>query len=169
MDKPKLYYGSFISSPSVLKKKISQKIPAALYKKIQRSVPIVCVDLIVISGKKFLLVKRRYEPEAGRWFFPGGRMLKNELAIESARRKLKEETGLVGRDFKLIGLFEYLSTNGRFKNSSTHTPCLVFIARVAKNARVRIDSENTEFQWFSRIKNEFHPYSKQFLRIAGFK
>lgn len=168
MSNAKLYYGTFVSNPKIFKNKIKKKIPSALYKKIQRFIPVTCVDLIVTSGQQFLLVKRRYPPEEGRWFFPGGRILKNELAKETAKRKLKKETGLIGSQFNLIGFYEYLSEDSRFKGINTHTPCLVFIARVNRKKKVKLDFQSLDFKWFSKIEKDFHPYLKKFLKIAGF-
>jgi 8-oxo-dGTP diphosphatase len=63
----------------------------------------VACKVIVRKGDKILLTQ---EPEdhtwmPGRWGLPGGKVLLNEDIIESARRKLKEETGL---DCEMRGL-----------------------------------------------------------------
>jgi ADP-ribose pyrophosphatase YjhB (NUDIX family) len=42
-----------------------------------------------------LLVKRRFEPLAGRWSLPGGAVETGERLVEALRREVEEETGLV--------------------------------------------------------------------------
>ena len=58
----------------VVKKVLS---PAA-YKKILDSFPIACVDLLVICGKEFALVKRNHESLLESCGFLGGEFLKEK-------------------------------------------------------------------------------------------
>lgn len=149
---------------------VRKRIPAPLYRKIQGNVPIFCVDLVISNGKEFLLLKRKNRPDAGQWFFPGGRVLKNELAKDAAIRKLKEEAGLFSKNLKMLGFYEYLSKEGIFKGVSTHTPCVAFLAKVSEKDKnkVILSPQNEDFRWFSKIEKNFHPYLKKFLKIAGF-
>ena len=82
-------------------------IPDDIYSLIVRSMPISCVDLLVEDQEgKVLLVKRAYEPAKGQWWFPGGRIHYQELRHKAAKRKLKEECGLIAEDFTEIGTYE---------------------------------------------------------------
>lgn len=45
---------------------------------------------------RILLVKRRNEPNANTWGFPGGHVELGETALEAAVRELAEETSVVG-------------------------------------------------------------------------
>jgi len=60
--------------------------------------PSVTVDIILFTIKdddlKVLLVKRGHWPEEGKWAIPGGFIKLSESLEETARRELKEETGL---------------------------------------------------------------------------
>ena len=59
--------------------------------------PSVTADLVLItqeSRPRVLLVKRKDDPFAGHWAFPGGFLNENEPIETAARRELKEETGL---------------------------------------------------------------------------
>lgn len=50
---------------------------------------------VVIRDDRVLLVRRRNEPDAGLWGFPGGHVDLGETALSAAVRELKEETGVV--------------------------------------------------------------------------
>lgn len=60
--------------------------------------PALTVDCVVFGindgDLQVLLIRRANEPFAGTWALPGGFVDMNETAEESARRELKEETGL---------------------------------------------------------------------------
>ena len=50
---------------------------------------------IVRHEGRFLLVKRRKEPNANTWGFPGGHVELGETALDAAVRELHEETGVI--------------------------------------------------------------------------
>lgn len=52
---------------------------------------------VVMRDDRVLLVKRRNEPDAGLWGFPGGHVDLGETALEAAVRELREETTIVAR------------------------------------------------------------------------
>ena len=56
--------------------------------------PIVGVGGVVFDGGRVLLIKRRFEPLAGRWSLPGGALEVGETLAEGLAREMKEETGL---------------------------------------------------------------------------
>ena len=56
--------------------------------------PIVGVGAVIVKGGKLLLVKRRYEPLAGRWSIPGGTLELGETLETGVAREMREETGL---------------------------------------------------------------------------
>jgi mutator protein MutT len=56
--------------------------------------PIVGVGAVIVSAGKVLLVKRRYEPLAGRWSIPGGTLELGETLEAGVIREMREETGL---------------------------------------------------------------------------
>lgn len=69
-------------------------IPTALYTEVQAVIPIPCVDILIRHQEKFLLLRRLAPPQQGKWWTPGGRVLKGETQREAVRRKTHEETGL---------------------------------------------------------------------------
>jgi len=56
--------------------------------------PIVGVGGVVLAGGRVLLVKRRFEPLAGRWSLPGGALEVGETLTGGLAREMREETGL---------------------------------------------------------------------------
>ena len=56
--------------------------------------PIVGVGAVVVQDGQVLLVRRRYEPLAGRWSLPGGTVEVGETLACAVIREMHEETGL---------------------------------------------------------------------------
>ncbi len=66
---------------------------------------IATVDAVVLREGKILLIRRTAEPYAGFWALPGGYMEFDETAEQACLRELQEETGLIGSQPELIGVF----------------------------------------------------------------
>ena len=140
-------------------------IEEKLYKKIQEVLPICCVDVVIFNkNKEFLLLKRRNEPVKGYWWIPGGRILKGELIEKAVLRKAKEETGLDVKIKKLLGVKETIFKKGIY-GKSVHTINIIFLA-IAKNNKVKMDSQSSEYKWFSKIDKNFYPYIKKFIKLG---
>ncbi len=129
------------------------------------------VDLVVKKGNSFLMVKRAENPVKGKWWFPGGRLLFNEKLREVVKRKLKEEVNIrnFGRS-KFLGAKELSFKKGIFKKP-IYGVANVFLVEVAeKDCRnIQVDKTSVNYKWFKEIESGFHPYLKEFLRLAGFK
>lgn len=50
---------------------------------------------VVLHQGRVLLVRRRNEPDAGLWGYPGGHVNLGETALAAAARELLEETGVI--------------------------------------------------------------------------
>jgi ADP-ribose pyrophosphatase YjhB (NUDIX family) len=48
----------------------------------------------VLRDNHVLLIKRKNEPDAGLWGFPGGHIERGETGLAAAARELQEETGV---------------------------------------------------------------------------
>lgn len=57
---------------------------------------------MVICDGRVLLVRRRIEPDAGLWGFPGGHVDLGETALDAAVRELREETGVIARPLRYL-------------------------------------------------------------------
>ncbi|MEZ5865072.1 MAG: NUDIX domain-containing protein [Geminicoccaceae bacterium] len=56
--------------------------------------PIIGVGVVVWRDDRFLLIRRGKPPRAGQWSLPGGAQELGETVAETARREVREETGL---------------------------------------------------------------------------
>ena len=68
--------------------------------------PIVGVGAVIVKAGKLLLVKRRYEPLAGRWSIPGGTLELGETLETGIAREMREETGLEIEVGPVIDVFD---------------------------------------------------------------
>lgn len=57
---------------------------------------------VIVREDQVLLVRRKNEPDAGLWGFPGGHVELGETALAAAVRELREETSVVGRPLHYI-------------------------------------------------------------------
>ena len=124
------------------------RIDSVLYDQIRKVMPIPCVDLLVIdSERRVLLVQRKHEPASGKWWFPGGRVLIGEKRIDSARRKLIEECGLVSHVFDKIGTFEIMF-NSR-SSGLMHSITTVYKTIIESEQDICLDSQSFSAAWLT--------------------
>lgn len=141
-------------------------IPEKLYKQIHASMPILCVDLVIIDKNgKFLLVKRSNEPAKGKWWLVGGRANKGETLRQAAARKAKQELGTKVILEEALGFDETMFKTGPF-GSPTHTVNIVFSARLSGKS-IKLDSQAEKYAWFDRIDPKWPAYVKKFLLLAS--
>jgi len=69
----------------------------------------VGVGAVIVYEGRVLLVKRRYEPLAGRWSLPGGGVELGETLEASVAREMLEETGLEVEVGPVIEVFDRIS------------------------------------------------------------
>ena len=94
------------------------------------------------SGKnEFLLLNY---PQ-GHWDFVKGKMEVNETPQETARREMREETGI--SNFQLIdGFEEYVRYNFRFKNEVVHKKVIFFLAKT-NIKKISLSHEHNDYLW----------------------
>ncbi len=57
---------------------------------------------VVWHEERLLLVKRKKDPNANTWGFPGGHVELGETALQAAARELAEETGVIGTPLRYL-------------------------------------------------------------------
>jgi ADP-ribose pyrophosphatase YjhB (NUDIX family) len=132
-------------------------IPEQLYREILRKLPLVCVDIIVQSETgQYLLVRRRNEPLMNDYWVIGGRILHQEAAEDAARRKLKEEAGLAPEKLEFVGYYQDVFDRNSFEDGiAYHTLSLVFRTEIARDVRITLDSQSSDFIWTEALPPRF--------------
>lgn len=114
------------------------------YNRAVRSLPIVCVDLLVTNPKdEILLVQRLNPPAQNEWWFPGGRTLIGETRDQAVPRKLLQECGL--SVIKAIDLGTYDLILKRPDDTTAHAVTTLY--HVFANGKVEIDWQSSDFAW----------------------
>ena len=146
-------------------------IPEKLYRKIINLVPMCYVDLVVKKKDTFLLIKRLENPAKNQWWFPGGRILFNEKLQEAVKRKLREEVNIKNfQKIQFLGIKEMSFKKGIYKKPICGI-ANVFLVEVEESdcGGIKLDKTSKDYRWFEGIQKNFHPYLKQFLKLANFK
>jgi ADP-ribose pyrophosphatase YjhB (NUDIX family) len=68
--------------------------------------PHIGVGVLLIRDEKLLLVKRKYNPDAGFWSIPGGHLNLGERTQHAAEREAYEETGFKVKTKSLAGIID---------------------------------------------------------------
>lgn len=132
-------------------------IPEYTYRKIQMNLPILCVDVLVRYRGKYLLVKRTEEPVKNVYWVIGGRVLKNEPLRSAAKRKMREEIGLLPYEMEMVGIYEDQyeeSSLGRVPGGY-HTVAVVFEAFVDSLEGLKLDRTSEDWGLFDDPPSRF--------------
>ena len=69
-------------------------------------VPLIGVGVMLTRDNSLLLVKRKFDPDAGYWAIPGGHLDLGERTENAAEREAYEETGFIVKVSKLAGIID---------------------------------------------------------------
>ncbi|HUV61337.1 MAG TPA: NUDIX hydrolase [Thermoplasmata archaeon] len=107
--------------------------------------PLVGVGVVTIKDGKILLVKRAFEPGAGKWSIPGGLVEVGERLSEAGERETEEETGVKVQILELINAFDMIEadTDGKVRY---HYVLVDFLARPTGGDE-KVSEEVTELKW----------------------
>ncbi len=72
-----------------------------------RPTPTACA--CIMHDGRLLLIERAYEPGQGNWSFSGGRMELGETVLETARREVREETGLDVEPLEIFQVYDWIT------------------------------------------------------------
>ena len=86
--------------------------------------PALTVDAVWIRSGKVLLVRRKHPPFRGYWALPGGFVELRETVEEALVRELREETGLIGRPVRVVGVY-----SGPDRDPRKPTTTVAFLVR----------------------------------------
>lgn len=132
-----------------------KKLPFEFYKKIVASLPILCVDGVLVDKGKFLLIKRKNQPQKGKWWVPGGRVLKGERMEKALKRKVKEELGINIKILKPLGYYEEFCKENEFRlKSGIHTLSIVFLAKLL-SLNIKLDNQSSAWRFSKNLPKDF--------------
>ena len=104
--------------------------------------------IIPYKDGKFLLLHypSMKENEKGHWGFPKGHVEEGEREIDTAKREMKEETGL---DVDIVfGFKDEISYFYKFQGK-LHKKTVIFFIGIPKSTDVKLSYEHDAFKWVS--------------------
>ena len=126
----------------------------------EQGYPEVTVGALIFNeeGKVFLMISPKWQ---GKYSLPGGHIEYGETIEETAKREIKEETGLDIFDIQFLMVQECIFSEEFYKKK--HFIFLDYIAK-AKDTNVILDGrEGTEHVWTTideALKLPLNPYTK---------
>lgn len=142
-------------------------IPPDDWETVVRSVPIVSVDLVVLTDDGVVLTKRINEPAKGEWFVPGGRVRKGEQLREAVHRIADGELGVDVIIEQSLGAYEHLYDTSEIDDSSggKHYVPHGFVVRTDTTS-FSLDSQHDVVEVFAEPPASLHEYVTAYLRDA---
>jgi colanic acid biosynthesis protein WcaH len=122
-----------------------------------KSMPIVCVDAVIIYKDEYLVIKRTYWPAKDQFWLPGGRVWKNETIIDATLRKVKEETNLMASYENFLTVEETLFER---EKDTKHTVNITSLLSVQTVNGFSLDDQHIEYKWLQEndpFINDLHP------------
>jgi len=123
------------------------------YKEIIKTTIIECVDLILLNSKnKILLWLRNNNPLKWIYHIPGWRRYKNELLLDSVKRKAYEELWIHICTDKLIFLWIYddIYPNSMFEWIDSHYSSITYVYHIDKDEEnnIKKDKQHSNLKFF---------------------
>ena len=132
---------------------MGKTLPLEIYKVIAGNMPIMCVDMVIYKNGKILLVRRKNNPLKGRYWTPGGRVLKGEKLVDAVKRKVRQETGLTCKIISPIGFYEDFYKKNELGLDMVHTTSIVFSMSYVKR-KVKLDSQSNGYRWSNKLPKD---------------
>lgn len=102
----------------------------------------LAVDAVAVYRGKVALIKRGNEPQKGWWALPGGLLDWDEPVEEAILREFQEETGLVGKLGRFVGVYSDP------KRDRWQRVTIVYEVKVV-GGKLQSGTDALDAQWFS--------------------
>lgn len=114
---------------------------------------------MIKDGDKYLLQNRVKKDWQG-YTFPGGHIEPGESIVQSAIREVKEETGLIMKNPRLVGVKQFWVKSGRY---------IVFLFSATKFSGDLRGSNEGEVGWFTKDMKNIHLVNHFFEHLDVFE
>jgi len=124
-----------------------------------------CSTLAIILNDKneVLFVLQKTGPFRGWWLLPGGRVEFGETVRDALIREVKEETGLLVKVSKLLGVFDVI-----YADQDCHFIHIVFLCERI-GGELKAGSDASEVRWLDpNMLNETQTDLRRIMKATGF-
>ncbi|MFX0022233.1 MAG: NUDIX hydrolase [Candidatus Hermodarchaeota archaeon] len=119
--------------------------------------PHIGVGILLIRDDHLLLVKRKYNPDAGYWSIPGGHLDLGERVETAAEREAYEETGFKVKISKLAGIINKIMYDGKGEIEYHYVLINYFVKQVGGDPnqppKAADDALDAKFVSFDQLKD----------------
>ncbi len=119
--------------------------------------PHVGVGILLVRDKNLLLVKRKFDPDAGYWSIPGGHLDLGEKVQSAAEREGFEETGFKVKVTKLAGIIDKIMYDEKGEIEYHYVLINYFVEQIEGDAnqppKAADDALEAKFVPFEELKN----------------
>ena len=119
--------------------------------------PHVGVGVLIIRDNLLLLIKRKYNPDAGFWSIPGGHLDLGEGTQAAAEREAFEETSIKVKVTKLAGIIDKIMYDNKGKIEYHYVLLNYFVEQIEGDLNqppvAQDDALDAKFVPFDEIRN----------------
>ena len=119
--------------------------------------PHIGVGILLIRNNKLLLVKRKYDPDAGYWSIPGGHIDLGEHVEDAAEREALEETGFNVKVSSLAGIINKIMYDKKGKIEYHYVLLNYFVEQIEGDSnqppKAQDDALDAKFVPFEELKD----------------
>lgn len=143
-------------------------IAGSEWQTIVANVPILSVDLVVMTPDGVVLGRRANEPAQGKWFVPGGRVRKGESLAAAVHRVAHDELGVEVEIRDRLGVYEHVYGTADLDGvGGKHYVPIGFVVETSETEFER-DSQHDSVRAFDAdALPVLHEYTRAYLRDAG--
>jgi len=119
--------------------------------------PHVGVGVLLVRNHTLLLIKRKYNPDAGYWSIPGGHLDLGEKVQVAAEREAYEETGFKVKVTKLAGIIDKIMYDDNGKIEYHYVLLNYFVEQIDGRTddppKAQDDALDAKFVPFTQLKD----------------
>lgn len=107
--------------------------------------PFAAVGVIVFKQGKVLLIRRNKAPKSQSWSIPGGAQNLGETLLETAKREIKEETGIDIQNITLVDAVDFIDKDNN--NDIRYHYSLIDYCAEYKAGDIKAGDDAFEAKW----------------------